>query len=248
MKRLGGEVIGFSDGASTSLQKEESLYDSIKVIGQYADAVVIRHPLQGAALQASHATEKPVVNAGDGSNQHPTQALIDLMAILETQKRLDGLKIGFMGDLRYSRAVQSLVLACMLFEMRMYFLSPPSLEIPKQLCEELKRRGVIFSFHRDLDEVIDKLDLLYLTRLQKERIKGDLFPEQLSDRFRFKLEQLGSVKKNFKILHPLPRVRELDLEIDATQHACYFQQSALAVPLRQAVLSLILGRSKEEWL
>jgi aspartate carbamoyltransferase catalytic subunit len=173
MKKLGGDVIGFAEGRSSSTSKKETLHDTLRVIGEYADLIVIRHPLDGAARLAVEATQRPVINAGDGSNQHPTQTLLDLFTIQECQGRLEDLHIAFAGDLKYGRTVHSLVQAASHFNMRMYFIAPNGLELPKQMCEELKRRSILFSFHPSLQEIMPKLDIVYMTRIQEERMPND---------------------------------------------------------------------------
>lgn len=240
MKRLGGDVIGFADAKNTSVMKKETLYDTVKVIGQYADIIVLRHPLDGASRYAADATDKPVINAGDGSNQHPTQTLLDLFSINECQKRLDGLHIAFVGDLKYGRTIHSLVQACSLFDIRMYFIAPQELDLPKGIYEELKKRSILFSLHSSLESIMPKLDIIYLTRIQEERI-GDLDLGRLA-RFRLEPGLLVNAKPTMRILHPLPRVDEIDHQIDNTPFEYYFGQSQNGMYLRQALLSLILGK------
>lgn len=240
IKRLGGDTIGFAEARSTSAAKKESLYDTIKVVGEYADVIVIRHPLDGAARLAADASDKPVINAGDGTNQHPTQTLQDLFSIRECQKKLDGLNIAFVGDLKYGRTIHSLVQACSLFKMRMYFVAHSELDLPKAMYDELKRRSILFSIHPSLEEIMPKLDIVYLTRIQEERN-----PHQVNQgSYRFASGLLEYAKPSMRILHPLPRVNELDPQIDNTNFAYYFQQSQNGIYLRQALLSLILGKVK----
>jgi aspartate carbamoyltransferase catalytic subunit len=243
MKRLGGSVIGFAEARTSSASKKESLHDSIKVIGEYADVIVIRHPLDGAAQYAAEATKRPVINAGDGSNQHPTQTLLDLFTIRECQNRLEGLHIAFAGDLKFGRTVHSLVQAAAHFNMRMYFIAPSGLEIPKQLCDTLKRRSVLFSFHHSLQEIMPKLDIVYMTRIQEERIVNGA--SYSKDSYTMKASMLDGVKPTMKIMHPLPRVNEIDLKVDDTPYAHYFEQSQNGVNVRQALLSLILKGGKK---
>jgi aspartate carbamoyltransferase catalytic subunit len=234
--RLGGQVIGFADSQSTSVQKGESLTDSIKVIGHYADVLVLRHPMEGAARLASLATEKPLINAGDGANQHPTQTLVDLFSILETQQRLDELRIAFVGDLKYSRTIHSLALACGLFDIQLYFVSHGDFSLPGHLCHELRKNGVKFSFHPSLDEVIGKIDILYISRLQKERQEHgeSVLPFILDEKI------LTRAKQNLKVFHALPRVNEIDRRVDETPFAYYFQQAANGLYVRQALLTEVL--------
>lgn len=238
MKKLGGNVIGFAEGLTSSISKKETLNDTIKVIGEYADLIVIRHPLDGAARLAAEATKCPIVNAGDGSNQHPTQTLLDLFTIRECQGNLEGIHIAFTGDLKYGRTVHSLVQAASHFNMRMYFISPKGLGLPKQLCEELKRRSILFSFHCSLKEVMPKLDIVYMTRIQEERM-ADSSSFSVKD-YIMNTSMLNNVKETMKILHPLPRVNEIEPAVDSTPYAHYFAQPLNGVFLRQALLKNIL--------
>src|SRR5581483_10620433 len=239
MIRLGGNVIGFSDSTSTSAQKGASLHDAIKVIGHYADVLVFRHPKDGSARVASEATNKPVLNAGDGINQHPTQTLLDLFTIKECQGKLKGLNIAFIGDLKNGRTVHSLSLASAHFDMRLFFVSPSQLGLPDEISHVLKKQGIKFSFHPTLEEVISKADILYMTRMQSERLNP-------SEREKFKETliltegMLSKAKKNMRVLHPLPRVNEIEATVDKTPHAYYFQQAENGLYVRMALLSLIL--------
>ena len=239
--RLGGQVIGFSGSESTSIQKGEDLQDTIKTISCYADLIIIRHPLEGSARLAAEVSEKPIINAGDGANQHPTQALADLFTLQEMQGNLEGLSIALVGDLKYGRAVHSLVQLCALFNMRLFLISPSLLALPEVICNELKHKGIRFSFHASLDEVITKIDILYMTRLQQERFEQSehqLFENQ----YILTRDKLKKVKTNLNILHPLPRGREIDKTVDETPYAAYFKQVVNAIYIRQAVLSLLLDK------
>lgn len=236
MLRLGGSVIGFSDLKNTSNTKGESLHDCMQVVGFYADILVIRHPSEGSARMASCATTKPVINAGDGANQHPTQTLLDLFTMKESFGKLKGLNVAVVGDLKYGRTVHSLSLACALFDMRLYFISAKELELPDEINYALKKSGAKFSFHRGIEDVLDKADVLYMTRLQKERFGH----EKAEAGFCLKKDMLAKAKKSLKILHPLPRVDEIELSVDLTTHAHYFQQAENALYVRMALLSLIL--------
>ncbi len=240
MVRLGGSVIGFADAASTSAKKGESLQDSMKVIGQYADVIVLRHPSEGAARAASGATVKPIINAGDGANQHPTQTLLDLFTIKECQKKLKGLNLAFVGDLKFGRTVHSLSFACALFDMRLFFVSPEQLMLPEEIGRFLKKQGVKFSFHRSIEDVLGKVDILYMTRLQKERCGAAVY-EECKDSYTLREEMLKKAKKNLRILHPLPRLNEIEIAVDKTPFAYYFQQAENGLYVRMALLSLILG-------
>ena len=198
MCRLGGEVIGFSDANLTAAQKGESLYDSMRVIGLYSDLIVIRHPLEGAAKQAAIATEKPVINAGDGANEHPSQTLLDLFTIRECQGRLEGLNVAFVGDLLYGRTVHSLALGLRPFDSRLYFVAPPLLAMPDAICHNLRQAGVPFSFHHSIEEVIDKVDILYMTRVQKERFASQEEYFRVKDQLIFNPTPASEMPKPFK--------------------------------------------------
>lgn len=240
--RLGGQVIGFSDSETTSIKKGEDLQDTIKTISYYADLIIIRHPLEGAARLAAEISDKPIINAGDGANQHPTQALADLFTLQEAQGNLEGLSIAFVGDLKYGRAVHSLVQLCALYNMRVFLVSSSLLALPEVICDELKHKGIRFSFHANLDEVISKIDILYMTRLQQERFiqsEHQLFKNQ----YVLTLDKLRKVKTNLNILHPLPRGLEIDKNIDETPYALYFKQVANAIYIRQAILMLLLDKN-----
>jgi aspartate carbamoyltransferase catalytic subunit len=240
MKTMGGDVIGFADGRSTSAAKNEALSDTIKVIGQFADLIVLRHPLDGSVRYAAEATDKPLINAGDGANQHPTQTMLYLFTMKECYNRLEELHIAFVGDLKYGRTVHSLVQAASLFNMRMYFIAFEGLDLPKQIGEELKQKGILFSFHLSLHDIIPKLDIIYMTRIQEERMNGGA-PASLKNYYKLKKTSLEGAKPSLKIFHPLPRVHEIDRTLDETPYAHYFKQAHNGIFLRQALLSAILG-------
>lgn len=238
--RLGGKVIGFANDDATSTKKGETLQDTIRVIADYADLIVIRHPHEGAARLAADVSSKPVINAGDGANQHPTQTLVDLFTIQECQQRVDNLSIALVGDLKYGRTIHSLVQACMLFDIRLFLVAPPALALPEATCDALKNAGIRFSFHQTLEEVIPKVDILYMTRIQQERFHQNSQAAQEKP-FVLTAQMLAKAKPNLKVLHPLPRVSEIDVEVDSMPQAYYFQQSANGVFVRQALLSLLLN-------
>jgi aspartate carbamoyltransferase catalytic subunit len=243
MHKLSGSVIGVSDAESTSVSKGETLHDSIKVISSYADVIVLRHPYEGAARLAAEASSIPVINAGDGANEHPSQTLLDLFSIQESQNTLEELKIAFVGDLKHSRTVHSLALAAAHYKIRMYFVSPESLMLPDQICHELRTRGIQYSFHLSLEELLPKLDVLYMTRIQKERFHDLRHYEETKDLYILRPSSLKKVKPNFKVMAPLPRVNEIDIGVDATPYAYYFQQAANGIFVRQALLSLLVHES-----
>lgn len=247
--RIGANVIGFSDVKNTSSGKKgESLMDAMRVISGYADCIVMRHPVSGSAKLASEYSGVPVINAGDGSNQHPTQTLLDLCAISKSQNgKLDSLNILIMGDLKYSRTVHSLVQALKFYNPRFYFVSPKSLSLPKSMLDWLRDNGVRFSLHDNKPEVLECADIAYVTRLQQERLGVALDIDDLSimqdDYFSqccIDMNDIKNVKENFRILHPLPRLNEIPVELDNTKYAYYFEQAKLGVPVRAALLSLIL--------
>lgn len=242
MLRLGGSTIGFSDSSTTSAKKGESLEDSMKIIGAYADVIVLRHPLEGSARLAAESTDTPVINAGDGANQHPTQTLLDLYTIKECQKKLEGLHVAIAGDLKYGRTAHSLAEALSYFGARIFFVCPEFLAMPEEICQGLKQRGIKFSFHKDLQEVLPKCDILYMTRIQKERFQA--YDQDVSlQNYSLQYDMLKEVKKNFKIMHPLPKVDEIERKIDNCPYAYYFEQASNGIYVRQALLALILGKS-----
>lgn len=240
MKRLGGEVIGFGGDSNLSTQKGETLHDTIKVVGQYADVLVIRHPLEGAAKIAAEATNKPVINAGDGANEHPTQTLVDLFSIQECQGKIDGLNIVFAGDLLHGRTVHSLVYALQNYDVRLFFVAPHELRLPDALCDRLRRSGIPFSFHAGLDEVIGQADILYMTRIQKERFSTPVDMGWLGEKIAVNTGHLEKCKKNMRILHPLPRLFEIPQEIDSSPHSYYFTQAENGVYVRSALLQKVV--------
>jgi len=244
MEQLSGEVIGFSNANTTSIQKGESLWDTIKMTEQYADVIVIRHPLEGSARLAAEAASIPVINGGDGSNQHPTQTILDLYTIQKTKGKLEGLNIGFVGDLKYGRTVHSLVIALSHFNPTFYFIAPDELQIPESYLDDMFQKKVKYHKTSDLNRFSKELDVLYVTRIQKERFPDPLEYEKFKGIYRIDGLFLQNVKKELKIMHPLPRVDEIDKSVDSTQHAAYFEQAANGIPVRKALLALVLGKIK----
>jgi aspartate carbamoyltransferase catalytic subunit len=240
--RLGAKVIGFSDDQALSIKKGESLADTMRVISAYADLIVMRHPNEGSARLVAEVANCPVINGGDGANQHPTQALLDLYSIQECQSQLNGLSIALVGDLKYGRAIHSFIDVCALFDMRLYLVSPEILSLPDSICDVLKKRGSRFSFHHSLEEIIPKVDILYMTRIQQERFSKSDY-QLVKDQFILTAKHLSKAKSNLKVLHPLPRVNEISADVDNTPHAHYFQQASNGVLVRQAILTLILNES-----
>jgi len=241
MQRLGGKNIGFANPDMTSIKKGETLFDTIKMVENYSDIIVIRHPLDGAARVAAEATSKPVINAGDGANQHPTQTLLDLYTIKKTQGRLTGLKIAMVGDLKYGRTVHSLTTALSLFGSEMFFVSPKSLKMPSSYLDALQERKISYIEHEKIEDVIDKVDILYMTRIQQERFPDPIEYNRVKNVYTLTASMLGNAKKNLKVLHPLPRVTEIAPDVDDTKYAYYFEQARNGIPVRQAVLALVGG-------
>ena len=240
MARLGGSVIGFSGVEATSVVKGESLRDTVKMAERYADVIVIRHPLEGSARYAADVAEIPVINAGDGANQHPTQTLLDLFAIERFLGRIDGLHIGLIGDLRYGRTVHSLAIALANFEgIKLRLISPPNLRMPEKILKEELAGRVEYEEQEELN--LRGLDVVYMTRIQRERFPDIEEYEKVKGAYVLDLEACRQLKPEAIILHPLPRVDEIAPEVDELPQAKYFEQAAGGVPVRMALLSLILG-------
>jgi len=245
VERLGGSVIGFDNGGNTSLAKKgETLADSVQVIASYVDAFVMRHPQEGAARLASEFSNGvPIINGGDGANQHPTQTLLDLFSIYETQGTLDNLNVAFVGDLKYGRTVHSLTQALAKFNnVRFFFIAPDALAMPDYICEELEESGIAFSMHSNIEEVVPELDVLYMTRVQKERFDESEYAHMKSA-FILTAATLEGARDNLKVLHPLPRVDEITVDVDKTKHAYYFEQAENGVYAREALLALVLNQT-----
>ncbi|MCW7554713.1 aspartate carbamoyltransferase [Endozoicomonas gorgoniicola] len=240
VQRLGGTLIGFSDGGNTSAKKGETLADSVNIISSYTDAFVMRHPQEGSARLASEFSSVPVINGGDGSNQHPTQTLLDLFSIRECQDKLDGLKIAFVGDLKYGRTVHSLAQALCHFGAEFTFIAPKALTMPDYILEELDEKGIKYHFSDSIEETAPKVDIIYMTRVQKERFDETEY-KHIASRYILNVDSLKDAKDNLKILHPLPRVDEIAVEVDKTPYAYYFQQAENGVYARQALLALVLN-------
>ncbi|WP_239953024.1 aspartate carbamoyltransferase [Pantoea sp. Z09] len=241
--RLGASVVGFADGSNTSLGKKgETLADTISVIGTYVDAIVMRHPQEGAArLATEFSGGVPILNAGDGANQHPTQTLLDLFTIRETQSRLDNLSIAMVGDLKYGRTVHSLTQALAKFDgNRFYFIAPDALAMPAYITDTLDERGIVWSRHDSIEAVMPHADILYMTRVQKERLDPSEYAN-VKAQFILRAADLAGARDNMKVLHPLPRVDEIATDVDKTPHAWYFQQAGNGIFARQALLALILN-------
>ncbi len=241
VNRFGGKVIGFADTSSTSVQKGESLKDTILTVSNYSDLIVMRNPIEGSARFASEIAKVPVINAGDGSNQHPTQTLLDLFSIRQTQGTLDNLHIAFVGDLKYGRTVHSLVIALSNYNTTFYFVSPTELKLPSSVKMVIKEKKLTYYQSTNINDVMSQCDILYMTRIQRERFSGPLEYERVKDSYILHKEMLDNTKNNLKILHPLPRVNEISEDIDDTPQAYYFQQALNGVYVRQALIASILG-------
>ena len=245
MHKLGGKVIGFSEPGSTSAKKGESLADTIRMVEQYADVIVMRHPCDGAARVASEVSRVPVINGGDGGNQHPTQTFLDLFTIAQLfPALLDGsreLTVTFAGDLRYGRTVHSLLHALCHFRVRLLTVAPGGLELPPHYVTEARSAGLTIDTVATLQEAVDRSDVLYMTRLQEERFPDPLEFDHIKATYRITAAMTHSAKPELRILHPLPRVNEIAVDVDATPHAYYFPQAGNGVPVRQALLGLVLG-------
>lgn len=239
--RLGARVIGFTDAASSSVQKGESLRDTIRTISNYCDIIVMRHPREGSARFASEVATVPVINAGDGANQHPTQTLLDLYSIRKTQGTLDNLNIAFVGDLKYGRTVHSLVQALCNYNTTFHLVSPQELKLPSSIKMNIKNTNLVYHQYTDMLEVIPKVDILYMTRIQKERFSDPLDYEKVKNAYILRNSMLADSRDNLKILHPLPRVNEITTDVDDNTKAYYFTQALNGVFVRQALLAAILG-------
>ncbi|MBS7645300.1 MAG: aspartate carbamoyltransferase [Candidatus Bathyarchaeia archaeon] len=240
MLRLGGGVLGFHEARGTSVEKGENLADTIRVVENYADLIVIRHPLEGAARLAAEFAEIPVINAGSGPGEHPTQALLDLYTIRREAGGIDGLEIGLIGDLKYGRTAHSLAYALSRYDVKLHFISPELLRMREEVVRDIKDSVEVEEW-RSLDEVIGRLDVLYVTRIQKERFVDPAEYEKVKSSYRITLGDLEKAKERLVIMHPLPRVDEIDYEVDDTSHAKYFRQVWYGVLVRMALISLILG-------
>jgi aspartate carbamoyltransferase catalytic subunit len=242
VNRLGGRVIGFSDASTTSSSKGETLKDTIKMVSNYADLIIMRHYLEGAARYASEVTNIPVINAGDGANQHPSQTMLDLYSIYKTQGTLENLTITMVGDLKYGRTVHSLIVGMSHFHPRFYFVAPEELKLPEIYKQFLEEHNMPFVEYIDFsEEVINKSDILYMTRVQRERFTDLIEYEKVKNVYILKNNMLKESKDNLRILHPLPRVNEIAYDVDDNPKAYYFEQAKNGVFARQAIICDVLG-------
>ena len=242
VNRLGGRVIGFSDPAATSTSKGETLKDTIKMVANYADLIIMRHYLEGAARYASELTGVPVINAGDGAHQHPSQTMLDLYSIYKTQGRLDDLEITMVGDLKYGRTVHSLLMALSHFRVRFNFVACKELQMPPEFIDFCDRNGIDYTATPDFSpEVINRSDIIYMTRVQRERFSDLMEYERVKDLYNLENAMLADSRPNLRILHPLPRVNEIAQDVDDNPKAYYFQQARNGVYARQAMICRALG-------
>ena len=245
--RLGASVIGFTDPKVTSSTKGETLKDTIMMVANYSDIIVMRHFLEGAALYASELTQTPVVNAGDGAHQHPSQTLLDLYTMLQTQGKLENLNIHLVGDLKYGRTVHSLIMAMRHFNPTFHFIAPKELAMPEEYKQYCNKHGIKFVEHEDFNEdTIAEADIIYMTRVQRERFSDLMEYERVKDVYILRGDMLGKAKDNMRILHPLPRVNEITQDVDDTPHAYYFQQALNGLYAREAILCNSLGITLED--
>jgi len=240
MHRLGGSSIGFAEAEIASVKKGENLADTMRTVESYADVIVVRHPLEGAARLAAEFASIPVINGGSGAEEHPTQALLDLYTIVKEKEKLDGLNVALIGDLRYGRTVHSLAYALSMYDVKLFFVSHETLRMRREVLETIKGK-VKVSEKSNLDEIIGNVDVLYVTRIQKERFPDAAEYARVKGSYRVDLELLKKAKEDMIVLHPLPRVDEIAPEVDETRHARYFQQVWNGIVTRIALLALIFG-------
>ena len=243
MHKLGGSTIGFAEAKITSVKKGENLADTIRVVENYADVIALRHPLEGSARLAAEFAQIPIINGGSGAEEHPTQALLDLYTILKEMGRIDGLNIALVGDLRYGRTVHSLSYALSLYNVKLYLVSPELLRMRREVLDTIKEKIRVVQ-KAAIEEVLPKIDVLYVTRIQKERFADMAEYAKVKGAYRIGLDLLENAKKDLVIMHPLPRVDEIADEVDETPHAKYFQQVWNGVVMRMALLALILGATE----
>ena len=247
VNRLGGRVIGFSDASTTSSSKGETLKDTIKMVSNYVDLIIMRHYLEGAARYATEVTDTPIVNAGDGANQHPSQTMLDLYSILKTQGTLENLTITLVGDLKYGRTVHSLLMAMKYFKPRFRFVACDELRMPREYVEFCREQGIPFEEHTELTrEVIDSSDIIYMTRVQRERFADLEEYERVKDFYTLRNAMLETSKPNLRILHPLPRVNEISQDVEDNPKAYYFDQARNGLFAREAIICNALGIDVEQ--
>jgi aspartate carbamoyltransferase catalytic subunit len=239
--RLGGRYIGFADPTATSMRKGETLADTVKMAEAYSDAMVLRHPHEGAARLAAEFCSKPVINAGDGAGQHPTQTMLDLFTIQQELGAIEGKTVAMVGDLKYGRTVHSLSYALAMFGAELVFVSPKELQMPKEIVETLTQQGARIKNTTKLEEAVKEANAVYVTRIQKERFPDPNEYQRVAGSYQINAELLKDAPEKLIVMHPLPRVTEIDPDVDATGHALYFKQAFYGVPVRMALLGLVLG-------
>ncbi|WP_372645870.1 aspartate carbamoyltransferase [Ancylomarina sp.] len=240
ISRMGGKIVGFTDASSSSTTKGETLNDTIKMVSNYSDLIVMRHPIEGSARWASEVSDVPVINAGDGANQHPTQTMLDLYSIQKTQGTLENLNIFMVGDLKYGRTVHSLLMALSHFNPTFHFIAPAELEIPRAYKILMDKNNITYYEHTEFDSIINDADILYMTRVQRERFADPLEYEKVKNVYILKNDMLKDTKDNLRILHPLPRVNEIAVDVDSNPKAYYFEQALNGVYARQAIIAKAL--------
>ena len=242
VNRLGGRIIGFSDASTTSTSKGETLKDTIKMVSNYVDLIIMRHYLEGAARYATEVTDTPVINAGDGANQHPSQTMLDLYSIYKTQGTLENLTITMVGDLKYGRTVHSLLMAMRFFNPTFRFVACNELRMPKEYRDFCDANGIRYTEHTEFDsEVLADTDILYMTRVQRERFSDIMEYERVKNLYTLRNDMLEDTKPTLRVLHPLPRVNEIDRDVDDNPKAYYFEQARNGLFARQAIICKALG-------
>ena len=242
INRLGGKIIGFSDSSSSSVSKGETLHDTIRMVSNYADMIIMRHPMEGSARYASEVSSVPVINAGDGANQHPSQTLLDMYSIIKTQGTLDNVNLFLVGDLKYGRTVHSLLMAMLQFENPIFnFIAPPELAMPNEYKIHLASKGIRYFEHTEFTDIINAADIIYMTRVQKERFIDPVEYEKVKNIYILRNEMLKNTKENMRILHPLPRINEIHTDVDNNPKAYYFTQAKNGVYARMAIIAHLLN-------
>ena len=244
MHKLGGSAIGFAEAEIASVKKGENLADTVRVVENYADVIALRHPLEGAARLAAEFAKVPIINGGSGAEEHPTQALLDSYTIIKEKSKIDGLKIAFVGDLRYGRTVHSLAYALSLYDIELYLVSPESLKMRREVLQTIKVK-ISVTETTSLEKIVPLVDVLYVTRIQKERFPDPAEYAKVRGSYKIDLQTLKKAKEDLIILHPLPRIDEVAAEVDETSYARYFQQVWNGIVVRMALLALILGGIKQ---
>ncbi len=242
INRLGGKIIGFSDSSSSSVSKGETLHDTIKMVSNYADLIIMRHPMEGSARYASEVSNIPVINAGDGANQHPSQTLLDMYSIMKTQGTLDNINLFLVGDLKYGRTVHSLLMAMLQFENPIFnFIAPAELAMPNEYKLLLASKGIKYYELDEFTDIINAADIIYMTRVQKERFIDPVEYEKVKNIYILRNEMLKDTKENMRILHPLPRINEIHTDVDDNPKAYYFTQAKNGVYARMAIIAHLLN-------